>query len=175
MHLNKIIFYTILETVTLITMLAITYILWGTFDVKESTQIAYSYTNPKEKLTINIENKFNNLLPEKDEKAISEENYINIKINNPSKIKKQYALYIKVKDSSTVDKKNIKVYIKDNIAYLTSLQNYNKGEATYYLLSNGIIKNEETINEKLYIWMSIDTPNTEQGKTLDFDLYLEEM
>lgn len=175
MELNKLIFYTILEVATLTLMIIVTGTVWGTFNIEESSQIAYSYTKPSEKLKIDIKNNFKFLSPEMDENVLAKENYINIKINNPSKIKKQYALYLKIDKNSTIDKKYLKIFIKDIPQNLTFLQNYSKGSHTYYLLENGIINNMETLENQLYIWMDYNTPNTEQGKILDFDLYLEEM
>ena len=175
MSLNKIVYYIIFEVFALIITIFTTYYMWENFEIKESAQIAYSYTHKEEQLTLNLKNNLTELMPLQDKNAMKETNNITIEINNPRQIKKQYALYLIINSKSTINKKYLKINIGAENKYIKDLENFKKEQKSYYLLKNGIINKKETIKEEIHIWLTDDAPNTEQNKILDFNLYLEEM
>lgn len=175
MHLNRIIFYTIFETITLIITLGVTYHMWDNFKIDESAKIAYSYTNKNEKISIKVDNNFKELIPLNDNLAFNNKNNFIIELYNPSEIKKQYALYLKINDNTNLDLNYLKINKNSDKEFVRKLENYKKELNSYFLIKNGIIKSKETLYNEVYIWLTEETPNTEQNKILDFNFYLEEI
>jgi len=114
-------------------------------------------------------------MPLKDTLALKETNQLIIELHNPSQIKKQYALYLRINNDTTVDRSYLKINTNLETKNISCLENYKKELNLYYLIKTGVIYPSEKIKETAYIWLSEETPDTEQNKILNFDLYLEEI
>lgn len=174
MEINKLIFYTIFETIMLIALIISTYFLWGTFD-NTPKDIAYAYTNPKANLSLDLENNLKPLIPIKDEEAINKNNQISLKLNNNGKTQKQYCIYLKINENTNLDIKYLKISIKEEPRYLYTLENFEYNNERYYIISKGLIDSNIEKTQNLYIWLSEETPNVEQNKELKFTISVEEM
>ena len=168
MQINKIIFYTIFESIMLLIVIITTYFIWDTFD-NESIKIASSYLNPKEKLEIEVKNNL-----EKITKTKKENNNIEIHLKNNGEIKKLYYIYMKINKDSDIDTKYIKINLEEE-RYLYTLENYVKNGEKYFILKSGIIDKKEEILENLHIWLTEETPENELNKTLNFEINVEKV
>lgn len=175
MQINKLIFYTIFEIVALSIMIISTFFVWNTFNIDKSAQIAYSYTNRNERLTLEIKTALSPLSPIKDIDGISENNKVSLNINNVSKINKRYNLYLTVNETTSLNTKYLKISLGEDIYYLYNLEKFIKDQKVYYFIKTDEIKSKETINLNIYLWLSEETPNEEQNKNLDLSFKVEEM
>ena len=172
MQINKLIFYTIFETILLTALIFSTYFIWNTFEEKT---IFFAYNNQKNTVTLQIENKIELLTRNKDTKAINENNKIIMYINNNGKIKKQYYTYLKVNEETNLDTKYLKISLNEEIKYLYTLENFTKNNERYYIISKGIINDNEKITQDIYLWLSEETPQIEENKIYNFEINVEEM
>ncbi len=133
--MNKRIFYLSLEIVLLIIFIILSYIWWEIFNQDKSAQIADYYNN---KLTINTQQTKNK--------------NINLTINNKSKLKKEYNLYLKYDNNNNIDKNNLKISLNNKTYNLTKLENFTKGNFTYYLINTYMIKSNTQNNYDIHIY-----------------------
>lgn len=175
MHINKLIFYTTFEIIALAIMLLSTFFIWNNFEMEESAEIAYSYTNKNERLVLDVNNNLSVLAPMKDKDGINEKSKVNLSIYNVSKINKRYNLYLTIDDSTTLSTKYLKISSGENPQYLFKLEKFYKDNQMYYFIKTDEIKSKENINLDLYIWLSEETPNEEQDKNLNLSFKVEEM
>lgn len=172
MKINKWIFYTIFEIITLVIVLITTNILWNKFDLEEHANLAFSYVKTNTSLVTSIENHLSPLIPIKDNE-LTDFNKITINVNNISKSEKKYNLYIVINNKSNLNLKYLKFLIKNEKNYITNQPNFIKGNDTYYLINSNKIT--DYIKEDLYIWLDETTPNEEQGKKINFQIITEEI
>ncbi len=172
MNINKCIFYTIFEIISLIAILFTTNILWNNFDMEEHAKTAYAYSHYNESIYLNIENKLTPLVPIKDDE-INYNNKITIKVNNISNSEKKYNLYFKVNSSSNININFLKISLGKEKKYLTELENFKENNSTYYLIKTSKINLYNTYD--FFIWLDYNTPDEEQGKTLDFEVIAKEL
>ena len=171
MRIKKAIVYTVFEIIVLILTLFITYNIWDNFELEKDAKIAYSYTD-KKSLKLNIENNLKPLTTIEDENYEQENNYLKLNISNDDTKTKTYKLYLKVDETSTLNINYLKLLYKNNIQTITDLKQNKKN---YYILDASKIKSSMETNEKLYMWLDIRTPNEEQGKTVNFEILIEEV
>ncbi len=171
--INKKIFYLIFEIVSLISLIFITNNVWNKLDTRAS-KVAYAYSNYESELYINVDNDLSPLIPVDDDK-VNEEETINIEIINTNKTNKEYNLYFIIKDDTTLNKDNLKIKINNEVNYLKELKNQNKDGYTYYKITTGKINKQSKNLVALNLYLSSETPNSEQGKNMNINFKIEEI
>ena len=172
MKINKLIFYTIFESLILLIVICSTYFIWDTFE--KETNMAYYYSNPEQEINLQVENNITSLKRQNDIKAINESSKIVINLNNTGNNKKQYYVYFKVNENNKLDTKYLKISLGE-VKYLFTLENYVQNNERYFIINKGIINKDETITKDLYLWLSEDTPIQEENKSYNFELNVQEM
>ena len=163
---KKILVITFSIVLVLITMTIGTYSLF----YKEHTA-----TNPSsystgllqiEALSLSDNISLDNALPQTDEDALKEQPYI-FSIKNTGNIDYKFNVKLLSTSSNTINPNYIKVKIDDNDpVLLSSLTNS-------IIKEDIIVKAKESINITLRVWLSIDTPNTEIGKTFTSQIVID--
>lgn len=171
--INKKIFYLIFEIVSLISLIFITNNVWNKLDTRAS-KVAYAYSNYESELYINVDNDLSPLIPVDDDK-VNEEETINIEIINTNKTNKEYNLYFIIKDDTTLNKDYLKIKINNEVNYLKELKNQNKDGYTYYKITTGKINKQSKNLVVLNLYLSSETPNSEQGKNMNINFKIEEI
>ena len=69
---------------------------------------------------------------------------------------KEYVLYLGVKDSYNLNKKDLKIKYLDRLTYLENLDNYKTNNITYYILYNNIINKEETKEYSITLYNNVE-------------------
>ena len=163
---KKILVITFSIVLVLITMTIGTYSLF----YKEHTA-----TNPSsystgllqiEALSLSDNISLDNALPQTDEDALAEEPYI-FSIKNTGNIDYKFNVKLLSTSSNTINPNYIKIKVDDNNpVLLSSLTNS-------IIKQDIIVKAKESINITLRVWLSIDTPNTEIGKTFTSQIVID--
>ena len=163
---KKILVITFSIVLVLITMTIGTYSLF----YKEHTA-----TNPSsystgllqiEALSLSDNISLDNALPQADEDALAEEPYI-FSIKNTGNIDYKFNVKLLSTSSNTINPNYIKIKVDDNNpVLLSSLTNS-------IIKQDIIVKAKESINITLRVWLSIDTPNTEIGKTFTSQIVID--
>ena len=163
---KKILVITFSIVLVLITMTIGTYSLF----YKEHTA-----TNPSsystgllqiEALSLSDNISLDNALPQTDEDALAEEPYI-FSIKNTGNVDYKFNVKLLSTSSNTINPNYIKIKVDDNNpVLLSSLTNS-------IIKEDIIVKAKESINITLRVWLSIDTPNTEIGKTFTSQIVID--
>ena len=163
---KKILVITFSIVLVLITMTIGTYSLF----YKEHTA-----TNPSsystgllqiEALSLSDNISLDNALPQTDEDALAEEPYI-FSIKNTGNIDYKFNVKLLSTSSNTINPNYIKIKVDDNNpVLLSSLTNS-------IIKQDIIVKAKESINITLRVWLSINTPNTEIGKTFTSQIVID--
>ncbi len=170
--MNKRIFYICFEIIILIIFIPVSYLWWNIFDHSTSSAIAKEYAAYDSKLEINTKSNITNLVSLKDEDKMG---LVNITINNNSNLKKEYNLYLKFDNDTELNKNYLKLSINNNVYNLNELKNFTKGQYTYYLINTSNIKSNGKNLHNVYLFLSKDTPNTEQNKNFNIAFNVEEI
>ena len=172
MNINKWIFYTIFEILSLTLILVTTAILWNNFDLEPYAKTAYSYAHSNNSLLLNLENHLSTLVPTNDTE-LTDNNKLTININNPNKTIKNYNLYFVVNNNSSLNLKYLKFKIGNDTDYIINTKKLQKKNENYYLIKT--LQVNEYKKEELYLWLDFNSPNEEQGKLLTFRIIIEEI
>lgn len=139
--INKKIIYLISEIAFLSFILVLTYIIWGKIDLSKYSTIASRYTNNGEGLEVILK---------------ENESDVTLKVSNSDVKEKEYVLYLGVKDSYNLNKKDLKIKYLDRLTYLENLDNYKTNNITYYILDNNIINKEETKEYSITLYNNVE-------------------
>ena len=139
--INKKIIYLISEIAFLSFILVLTYIIWGKIDLSKYSTIASRYTNNGEGLEVILK---------------ENESDVTLKVSNSAVKEKEYVLYLGVKDSYNLNKKDLKIKYLDRLTYLENLDNYKTNNITYYILDNNIINKEETKEYSITLYNNVE-------------------
>lgn len=139
--INKKIIYLISEIAFLSFVLVLTYIIWGKIDLSKYSTIASRYTNNGEGLEVILK---------------ENESDVTLKVSNSDVKEKEYVLYLGVKDSYNLNKKDLKIKYLDRLTYLENLDNYKTNNITYYILDNNIINKEETKEYSITLYNNVE-------------------
>lgn len=139
--INKKIIYLISEIAFLSFILVLTYIIWGKIDLSKYSTIASRYTNNGEGLEVILK---------------ENESDVTLKVSNSAVKEKEYVLYLGVKDSYNLNKKDLKIKYLDRLTYLENLDNYKTNNITYYILDNNIINKEETKEYRITLYNNVE-------------------
>lgn len=169
--INKKIFYLIFEIISLLLIIFITNNLWNKMTARE-VNVAYAYTN-ESKLILNVDNNLSSLVPIDDDK-ISNEEVINIEIININNIKKKYNLYFVIKDTN-LNEDYLKIRLNNEINYLKDLKFKEEDGFSYYKITSGNIDKQSKEIVVLNLYLSSETPNSEQGKNMNIRFKIEEI
>ena len=137
---NKII-YLVSEIAFMLVILVLTYIAWGKIDLSKYSTIASRYANNGEGLEVILK---------EDEKGVT------LEVSNSDVNKKEYLLYLGVKDSYNLNKNDLKIKYLDNLTYLENLDNYKSNNITYYILDNNIINKKETKEYSITLYNNVE-------------------
>ena len=127
-YIDKKIISLVVEIIFMSFILVVTYIIWGEIDLSKYSTIASIYANNGEGLEVILK---------------EYESDVTLKVSNSDVKEKEYVLYLGVKDSYNLNKKDLKIKYLDRLAYLENLDNYKTNNITYYILDNNIINKEE--------------------------------
>lgn len=136
-YINKRIISLVVEIVFMLIVLVSTYFIWDKIDLNKYSSIAGSYAG-------------GDVL---DVYYLESENNVYLEISNNNSSKKEYVLYLGVKNNSSED---IKIKYLDNITYLDELDSYEDNNITYYILDNSIINNNETKNYDITLFNNLE-------------------
>ena len=139
--INKKIIYLISEIAFLSFILVVTYIIWGKIDLSKYSTIASRYTNNGEGLEVILK---------------ENESDVTLKVSNSAVKEKEYVLYLGVKDSYNLNKKDLKIKYLDRLTYLENLDNYKSNNITYYILDNNIINKKETKEYSITLYNNVE-------------------
>ena len=139
--INKKIIYLISEIAFLSFVLVLTYIIWGKIDLSKYSTIASRYTNNGEGLEVILK---------------ENESDVTLKVSNSDVKEKEYVLYLGVKDSYNLNKKDLKIKYLDRLTYLENLDNYKTNNITYYILDNNIINKKETKEYSITLYNNVE-------------------
>ena len=131
-YIDKKIISLVVEIIFMSFILVVTYIIWGKIDLSKYSTIASRYANNGEGLEV-----------------ILKENESDVK-------EKEYVLYLGVKDSYNLNKKDLKIKYLDRLTYLENLDNYKTNNITYYILDNNIINKEETKEYSITLYNNVE-------------------
>lgn len=174
--INRRIMKIIFEMIITISIVGISIPVWNNSIGNTSyAKIADYYSSGSYK-KLNIEKlqdmKLNNIAPMEDKKALNQEGTI-IKITNGSNYNVSYKFYMKIDKDSTIDPETLKVSINNEIYYLQDKYTKETKNNYYYLLDNNEIQNNSEIYD-IKLWISSETGNEMQNKTLAYDFVYEE-
>lgn len=173
MRINKLISHLVMEMVMLVAAIIGTYFVWDNIDMENEAKMAYAYSNYDARLTLNTKNSIEALIPESDDDA---ENNVILSLANSNSIIKKYDLYFVYNNKvSQLNKDYIKISLNGNAHYLNELESYESGMFTYYKLESSSIKKKSDKDLNIKIYLAIETPNSEQGKTASFTFNVEEI
>lgn len=139
--INKKIIYLVSEIAFMLVILVLTYIAWGKIDLSKYSTIASRYANNGEGLEVILK---------EDEKGVT------LEVSNSDVNKKEYLLYLGVKDSYNLNKNDLKIKYLDNLTYLEKLDNYKSNNITYYILDNNIINKKETKEYSITLYNNVE-------------------
>ncbi len=139
--INKKIIYLVSEIAFMLVILVLTYIAWGKIDLSKYSTIASRYANNGEGLEVILK---------EDEKGVT------LEVSNSDVNKKEYLLYLGVKDSYNLNKNDLKIKYLDNLTYLENLDNYKSNNITYYILDNNIINKKETKEYSITLYNNVE-------------------
>ena len=164
MNINKRIFNISLEIIILTTIIFITNIIWDDLPINKSASTIY--LNSKNNMQLKIETENNS-----DDNSNS---YVKLNIINKTDIDKEYVLYLVV-NNSKINTNYIKIKIDENKEeYINNLEYTIFDNETYYFIEDNLIKNNSEKKSKYYIWLSEETPNTEENRELSFYFKINE-
>ena len=119
-----------------------------------------------EALSLSDNISLDNALPQTDEDALKEQPYI-FSIKNTGNIDYKFNVKLLSTSSNTINPDYIKIKVDDTDPVLLS-------SLTDSIIKEDIIvKAKESINITLRVWLSIDTPNTEIGKTFTSQIVID--
>ena len=119
-----------------------------------------------EALSLSDNISLDNALPQTDEDALKEQPYI-FSIKNTGNIDYKFNVKLLSTSSNTINPDYIKIKVDDNDPVLLS-------SLTDSIIKEDIIvKAKESINITLRVWLSIDTPNTEIGKSFTSQIVID--
>ncbi len=172
MNINKKIFNILLEIMILTSVIFITNIIWDYLPINQSASTIYLNNKNNMQLKIETENNIKLLYPTNSNNISN--SYVKLNIVNRTDIDKEYALYLVV-DNSKINTNYIKVKIdENNEEYLNNLEYTIFDNETYYFIEENLIKNNSEKKSKYYIWLSEETPNTEENRELNFYFKINE-
>lgn len=160
MNTNKQIFNTIIEIIILTLFIIFTNKVWDNLSINKS--ISTTYLNEKNLIPINynIENNIKYL-----NNNYNENEYIKFNIYNESDIDKDYTIYLIIDNNTNID--DIKIMINNEEKYITDLEYLTLNNEIYYIIEENTIQNNNSKEEKLYIWN-----NNDNYKDISFKLDL---
>ena len=131
----------VVEIIFMSFILVLTYIIWGKIDLSKYSTIASRYANNGEGLEVILK---------------ENESDVTLKVSNSDVKEKEYVLYLGVKDSYNLNKKDLKIKYLDRLTYLENLDNYKTNNITYYILDNNIINKEETKEYSITLYNNVE-------------------
>ena len=135
-YIDKKIISLVVEIIFMSFILVLTYIIWGKIDLSKYSTIASRYANNGEGLEVILK---------------ENESDVTLKVSNSDVKEKEYVLYLGVKDSYNLNKKDLK-----RLTYLENLDNYKTNNITYYILDNNIINKEETKEYSITLYNNVE-------------------
>lgn len=140
-YIDKKIISLVVEIIFMSFILVVTYIIWGKIDLSKYSTIASRYANNGEGLEVILK---------------ENESDVTLKVSNSDVKEKEYVLYLGVKDSYNLNKKDLKIKYLDRLTYLENLDNYKTNNFTYYILDNNIINKEETKEYSITLYNNVE-------------------
>ena len=140
-YIDKKIISLVVEIIFMSFILVLTYIIGGKIDLSKYSTIASRYTNNGEGLEVILK---------------ENESDVTLKVSNSDVKEKEYVLYLGVKDSYNLNKKDLKIKYLDRLTYLENLDNYKTNNITYYILDNNIINKEETKEYSITLYNNVE-------------------
>lgn len=140
-YIDKKIISLVVEIIFMSFILVVTYIIWCKIDLSKYSTIASSYANNGEGLEVILK---------------ENESDVTLKVSNSDVKEKEYVLYLGVKDSYNLNKKDLKIKYLDRLTYLENLDNYKTNNITYYILDNNIINKEETKEYSITLYNNVE-------------------
>lgn len=168
--INKRIRSLIIEIIFLSVLVIVSGMYWSKLEINQSLSTKYLNERNFEPLSMDITNNIDMLYPTND----YTNSYIDIKLENKTDIDKEYVIYLII-DDTYINTNYLKIKINNNNDYLNNLENVSIKGKTYYVISENVSKNNTIENIKCYLWLTDETPNTEQNKNINFTFKIDEI
>ena len=169
MNINKKIIGTILEIIFLTFLIIFSNKMWNNLSINKSASTLFSNQRNFTPLVLNIKNNITELYPGKD----ITNDYIELEIQNKTDIDKEYVIYLII-NNSEINTNYLKLKINNKEDYLNKYEKIKLKGKIYYVIDENISKNNTIFKEKCYIFLSDETPNSEQNKNIEFSFQIDE-
>lgn len=141
------------EIIYLILMIILSYLIWNSFEIKESKQIAFIYNQNRQNLSFS-----------KSERSLDEENKTFIKIENENNITQKYDVLLSVNFKEQTKLKDGLVTISTKEISLNDIENNtDKAYINYKIISDSI-----NYGEIKSYFVSLNTP-------VEYDIKIKEI
>lgn len=150
-----------------------TYFYWNNLEINKYANIAKNSGNMVSLTAYEEESVSNGLLiPISDEQALKSVKPGLIRVENTIETTKTYRIIFCVKNTSTLDYNYLTINVDNQIYKLNELETFKDETYTYLIIDTYEIDDEN--KHQISIWLNEDAGNDTMGKSLAFDIQIQE-
>lgn len=166
--INRMIRRTIIEIVVIVALVFISVPVWQSFDLSEYASVAMYYDNMGANYLEVSDYSDYKLYQINDLEALDNIKPINLRVSNNTNTVEDYAVWMVVSKSSTLDYKTLKINIDNETKNITELEMLEDESNYYFLLFEGNLS-ANAISKDVRLWLDIETVEPIANKYLEFD------